>query len=226
MIKAVIFDLDGTLVSFNLDVKACRTKVIQYLTEQNIPHSLFSMKETAFDMLLKTKKYMKTNGIEYQKFVTIENTVFSIVESFELESAKTTKMFQGIPQTLKALKEMKLKIAVCTISSKKAASYILNRFNIQQFFDSVIPRESVSKVKPNPIHVLATLNSLKVKAQEAVLIGDSVKDVAAAIQLDVIAVGVTTGLSSKEELINSGAHYIASSVSEVPKLIRQLNEQV
>jgi len=33
-LKAVIFDLDGTLVVFNLDIKACRTKIIQFLMEQ------------------------------------------------------------------------------------------------------------------------------------------------------------------------------------------------
>ena len=58
MIKAVIFDLDGTLVTFNLDVKTCRIEIIQYLTEQGIPQELFSMKETAFDMLMKVKKIL------------------------------------------------------------------------------------------------------------------------------------------------------------------------
>ncbi|MCW4015812.1 MAG: HAD family hydrolase [Candidatus Bathyarchaeota archaeon] len=226
MIKAVIFDLDGTLVSFNLDVNSCRTKVIQYLTEQGIPRSLFSMKETAFDMLVKVKKYLTANGISNQKFVLTEKVVFSIVESFELESAKTTEMFQGVPEMLQALKDLNLKIALCTISGEKAAGYILNRFNLGNFFDAVFPRESVSAVKPSPVHVEAVLSTLNVKSNEAILVGDSIKDVTAAVKLNVISVGVTTGLSSMDELMRSGAHYIASSVSDLPKLILQINEQV
>jgi len=183
------------------------------------------MKETAFDMLVKTKKYLAAKGIEDQKFVEIKKTVFSIVESFELKAARTTEMFPGIPETLKALKDMKLKIALCTISGEKATSYILDRFSLKEFFDAVIPRESVSAVKPNPIHLEAALNALEVKSQEAVLVGDSVKDVACANHLNVLAVGVTTGLSSIEELTCSGAHYIASSANDIPTLILQLNKQ-
>jgi len=225
MIKAVIFDLDGTLVAFKLDVNACRTEVIHCLTEHGFPRDLFSMKETAFDMLDKVKKYIVSQGIENQNFADLKTMVFSIVERFELAAARTTEMFTSIPETLKALRDMNLKLALCTISGEKAACYILNRFNIEQFFDAVIPRESVSAVKPNPVHLEAALTTLEVKFQEAVLVGDSVKDVACANHLKVLAVGVTTGLSSTEELTRCGAHYIASSANDIPKLILQLNKQ-
>jgi len=105
-IKGLIFDLDGTLVTFNLDIKACRTEVIQYLTEQGIPRDLFSMKETAFDMLIKVKKNLATKSNKEQKFAPIKKNVFSIVERFELKSAKTTRLFSGIPETLNILKEI------------------------------------------------------------------------------------------------------------------------
>ena len=224
MIKAVIFDLDGTLVTFNLDVKTCRIEIIQYLTEQGIPQELFSMKETAFDMLMKVKKYLTTKSNKEQKFVQIRKTVSSIVENFELKSAKTTEMFLGIPETLKALKEMHLKLALCTISGEKAVEYILNRFNLGRFFDAIITRENVSEVKPHPAHLEEVLNALNVLPQNAMLVGDSIKDVICANHLDVLAVGVTTGLASIEELISSGANYIFSSANDVPKFILQLEK--
>ena len=225
MIKAVIFDLDGTLVTFNLDIKACRTEVIQYLTEQGLPRSLFSMTETAFDMLVKAKKYLKAEGNGDQEFVKIEKAVFSIVESFELKAAGTNEIFPGIPETLEALRDMNLKIALCTINGERATSYILERFNLAHFFDAVVTRESVSDVKPHPAHLEAALDALKVRSQEAVLVGDSVKDVACANHLKVLAVGVTTGLSSIEKLTRSGAHYIASSANEIPILVEQLQKK-
>jgi phosphoglycolate phosphatase len=224
VIKAVIFDLDGTLVPFTLDVKACRTEVIQYLTEQGFPSSLFSMKETAFDMLVKVKKHLATTGIK-KKFAEIEKKVHSIVESFELEAAKTTEMFPGVPETLKTLRSMNLKIALCTISGEKAAKHIIDRFDLEAFFDAMIMREAVPAVKPNPLHLEAVLEALKVEVQEAVLVGDSVKDVICANSINVLAVGVTTGLSSMDALTHAGANYIASSANEVPSLITQLNKQ-
>jgi len=225
MIRAVIFDLDGTLKEFNLDIKACRTKVINLFTQRGFSRSLFSLNESAFDMLVKVKKYLIAKGMEKQEFAKIKDMVFSVVEDFELEAARKTKMFAGIPETLKALRDMKLEIALCTISSEKVTSYILKRFHLEQFFDAVITRESVFEVKPHPTHLEAALDALKVRSQEAVLVGDSVKDIECAIQLNVLAVGVTTGLSSIEELSRSGAHYIASSANDIPILIQKLNSK-
>ena len=225
MIKAVIFDLDGTLKEFNLDIKACRTKIVSLLTQRGFSRSLFSLNETAFDMLLKVKKYFTAKGMEKQEFAKIKDMIFSVVEDFELEAARTAKIFAGIPETLKALRHMKLKIALCIISSEKVTSYILKRFHLEQFFDAVITRESVFEVKPHPKHLEAALDALKVRSQEAVLVGDSVKDIECAIQLNVLAVGVMTGLSSIEELTCSGAHYIASSANDIPILIQKINSE-
>jgi phosphoglycolate phosphatase-like HAD superfamily hydrolase len=226
MIRAVIFDLDGTLTAFNLDIKACRTKVIKHLTKQGLPRSLFSMNESAFDMLVKVKKHLRIEGAEKREFLRFRKKVFSIVEGFELEAARTTEMFGCIPETLQKLRGMELKLALCTISGEKATSYILKRFRLEDFFDAVITREAVLEVKPHPSHLKATLDDLRVRSQEAVVVGDSVRDVECARKLNVLAVGVATGISSIEELSRSGAHYLASSANDIPNLIRQLQEKI
>jgi len=225
MIRAVIFDLDGTLKEFNLDIKGCRTEIINLLTQQGFSRSLFSLNESAFDMLKKIEKSLITEDEKRQEFAKIKGMVFSVVEDFELEAARTAKIFTGIPETLKTLRDMKLKIGLCTICSKKTTDYVLKRFHLEQFFDAIVARESVFEVKPHPTHLEAALNALRVSSQEAVLVGDSVKDIQCAIQLNVLAVGVTTGLSSIEELSRSGAHYIASSANEIPILLEQLNRK-
>lgn len=224
MISAVIFDLDGTLVTFSLDVKACRTEIINYLAEQEIPRELFSMRETAFDMLIKAKKHLKTKPTCEAAFPDIKRKVQSIVEKHELMSAKVTKMFPGIPETLKSLKDMNLKLALCTISGKKATQLILERFNLEHIFDVVITRDQVSEVKPHPEHLEAVLEALNVLPQNSVIVGDSVKDVVCASRVNVISVGVTTGLSTKEDLVSCGANYIASSANDVTKLIQTIQK--
>ena len=136
MIKAVIFDLDGTLTEFNLDVKACRTEVILTLSERGLPKGMFSLNESAFDMLLKVAKHLESKDFQ-QDLEKIREIVFSIVEKHELVGAKTTKMFPEVRETLTNLKEMNLKIGLCTISGEVASDYILYQFNIRQFFNAV-----------------------------------------------------------------------------------------
>jgi len=56
-------------------------------------------------------------------------------------------------------------------------------------------------------------------------VGDSARDMECARKLNVLAVGVTTGISSPEALTSSGADYLASSSADIPTLVEQLNRQ-
>lgn len=226
MIRAVILDLDGTIVGFNLDYKSVRAEVIQLLTRQGFPSSIFSMKESIFSMLKKTEIYVRNNGRGERDVARVKEAVLSVANRHELEAAHTTTLMQGIPETLKTLKKMNLKTAIFTVNGKKSTEYILNRFNLKRFFDATITRESVSAVKPDPAHLEAALRALNVEPGEAVVVGDSRWDMRCARQLNVVAVGVATGISSPRELMRAGATYLISSLVDVPALIKQLNNQV
>jgi len=224
-IKAVIFDLDGTLVDFNIDYKAARAEAIRLLTKKGLPSSLLSINESVFDMLKKAKKHMKNNGKEEKEFLKLKRNAISLVEHYESEAARKTNMVPGVLEALKTLKKMKLKMAIFTTNGKKSTSHILTRFNLRRFFDAIITRESVSAVKPDPAHLDATLRALNVRPEEAIVVGDSARDMKCARKLNVVAVGVATGFSSIETLTNAGADYLASSSADIPNLVRQLNRQ-
>ena len=223
MIKAVILDLDGTIAYFNLDYKSVRAEVIQLLTKQGFPASIFSMKESIFSMLKKAEIYMKNNGREEHDVARMKKAVFSVANRHELEAAHTTSLMPGIPETLKTLKKMNLKTAIFTINGEKSTSYILSCFRLERFFDATITRESVSAVKPDPAHLEAALKALNVEPEEAIVVGDSKLDMMCAKELNVVAVGVATGMSSPKELMRAGATYLISSLTDVPNLIQQLS---
>lgn len=224
-IKAVIFDLDGTVVDFNIDFKAARAEVIRLLTKQDLPSSLLSVNESVFVTLKKAKKRMKENGKEEQEFAKLKEKVIAVVESYEAKAARETSLIPGILETFKTLKRMKLKIGLFTANGEKSTSYILRRFHLRQFFNAIITRESVLAVKPDPAHLEAALKALKVRPEEAIVVGDSVRDMKCARQLKVLAVGVTTGFSSIQELTRAGADYLASSSTDIPILVEQLNRK-
>lgn len=223
-INAVVFDLDGTIVDFNLDYKSARAEVIEFLQSQNFPRSLFSLNESVFEMLKKVEVSMRNSGKSEKEFLKLRATILALLEKYEIESAGSTSLMPGILETLKALKKMKLRLALFTVNSKKSTSYILKTFRLRSFFDAVVTRDSVSTVKPNPIHLETVLKALKVKPEGAVVVGDSVLDMKSAQELHVFAVGVTYGVSSPEELTRAGSNCLISSPTDLITLIEQINK--
>jgi HAD superfamily hydrolase (TIGR01549 family) len=223
-IRAVVFDLDGTLTSFNVDYRTVRADARSVLIRAGLPASILSTNESIFEMLKKAEIFMKNNGQSKKTFTDIRSKILSIAEKYELEAAKTTSLLPGVLETLKALKKMGLKIGLCTINSEKSADFILKRFGIARFFDAVTPRDSVSYVKPNIEHLEATLKSLDARSEDTIVVGDSRIDVKCARELKAVAVGLPTGVSSPKELISSGANYLITSLTDLPNLVEYINK--
>jgi HAD superfamily hydrolase (TIGR01509 family) len=223
-VKAVIFDLDGTLVGFNLDYRALRAEVRGYLVKRGVPASVLSLKENIFEMLKKAEIFVKNSGKSAEVVEQIRSEALGIAEKYELEAAMSTGLLSGAVEALKALKRMDLKIGLCTINSEKSASYILQRFKIAEFFDVVVTRNMVSQVKPHPEHLQVVLKALSVAPEESVVVGDSGVDMQCARELKTIAVGLPTGISTVQQLTSQGANFIITSVTDLPVLIEKLNK--
>jgi HAD superfamily hydrolase (TIGR01509 family) len=217
--KAIIFDLDGTITAFNLDYMTLRSEVRSFLIRTGVPASVLFVNESIFDMLNKTEIFLRNSGKSTRTIEKVRNDALAIAERHELEAAKTTSLLPSVVETLKILKEMGLKIGLCTVNSEKSASYILKRFGIADFFDAVIPRNKVKHVKPSGEHLEAVLKALKVSSKEALLVGDAARDMQCARELKAMAVGLSTGISTQKELMNAGANYLITSIADLPSLI-------
>jgi pyrophosphatase PpaX len=207
-VKAVIFDLDGTLARFNLDYKTVRAEVKGYLVKMGVPASILSVNESIFEMLRKTETFVKNSGKTARFLEEIRSEALAMAEKHELEAAKRTSLLPGAVETLKALRRMNLKIGLCTINSEKSVNHILKRFGIADFFDVTVPRNKVNHFKPHPEHVEAALKVLGASAKE----------------LKAIAVGLPTGVSAMEQLMSNGANYIMTSITDLPLLIEKINK--
>lgn len=223
-IEAVIFDLDGTLVHFNLDYKALRAEVRSYLMRVGVPASVLDVKETIFEMLKKTEIFFKNSDKTALAFEATRMESLAIAEKYEMEAAATTGLQPGAVEALKALKAVGLKLGLCTTSGEKATMYILKRFKIDEYFDVVVPRDKVKYVKPSTEQFELALEALGVKAQATVIVGDSVVDMQSAKELKSIAVGVPTGMSTVEQLKGRSANYIVTSLTDLPILVKELNK--
>jgi HAD superfamily hydrolase (TIGR01509 family) len=223
-VKAVIFDLDGTLVSFNLDYRGLRAEVRGYLMKMGVPASVLSLKETIFEMLKKTEIFMRNTGKSAEAMNEVRREVLGLAEKFELEAARDKSLLPGAEETLKALRRMGLKIGLCTLSGEKSANYVLERLKIADFFDAAVPRDKVDYVKPSPEHLGLVLEALGASPEETVVVGDSGADMQSARDLKAIAVGLPTGVTTVKQLMGHGADYVITSITDLPVLIEKLNK--
>ena len=223
-VKAVVFDLDGTIVNFNLDYKSARAEVIEFLNNHGFPQSIFSISESVFEMLKKAEIYMQNHHIS-KDYSQLKKDVLAIMEKYEMQGAKTTQVLPGALEALQALKKMKIKLGLFTVNNKKSTEHVLSTLRLKPYFQSVITRDSVPMVKPNPVHLETVLKSLKVKPEETIVVGDSALDMKSAKELNVFAVGASTGFATPEELTRTGANCLISSPIDLIPLVEKLNEK-
>jgi HAD superfamily hydrolase (TIGR01549 family) len=224
-VKAVIFDLDGTLADFNLDYMAVRAEVRDFLIREGIPASVLAINESIFEMLKKTQIYLRNTRKSDRKIDQVRNKALDIAEQRELEAAKDTGLTPGATDTMRTLARMGLKLGLCTINSEKAVNLILKRFRIVDYFDAVVPRNRVKQVKPNVEHLQATLKALKVDPDEAMIVGDGSVDMRCASEFGVLAVGIPTKQASADELMRAGANYVVTSITDLPSLVEDINSE-
>lgn len=224
-IEAVIFDLDGTLSSFNLDYKGLRGEVREYLMRVGIPASLLTVNESIFEMMKKVELYMKNNGKPNQAFLSARSKSLALAEKFELDAASSANLLPGALEALKELKKMDLKLGLCTTSSEAAAHYIINRFKIMDYFEVVVPRNMVKRVKPDTEQFEMVLKNLGVDVANTVIVGDSTVDMESAKELKAIAIALPTGYSTEKQLMAHGANYLISSLIDLPILIKKLQKE-
>ena len=223
-VKAVIFDLDGTLTSFNLDYKTARAEVKSCLVKLGVPASVLSVKESVFEMLRKTEIFARNSGKPKKFIEEARRKSLEISEKHELEAALSTRLMPGSLETLRDLRQKNLKIGLCTINSDKALNHILKRFGIIDCFDITVPRNRVKNFKPHPEHIETALKALGASAEETVIVGDSTVDIESAKELKAVAVGLPTGVSTVEQLTRTGANYIITSITDLPRLIEKISK--
>jgi HAD superfamily hydrolase (TIGR01549 family) len=218
MAVAVLFDLEDTLVQTpwanRQHVLEFRRKTKEKLIEIGIPPSLLEGIERATIMRNKSIEYVEKNftKTEAQKFY-LEMEKF--LSKYELDSAKKSKLFPETIQTLKTLRTLGARIGLVTNTSIKAVNIVFQTHRLKHYFDVVVTRENVKKLKPDPEGVLLAVKKLNVK--NFFIVGDLVHDVIAARSANGSSILVKT---NSEEKMNFEADHVVKSLNEIINIIQ------
>ena len=213
MYKAVIFDLDGTLLDTLEDLK---NSVNFALRESGYPErTTDEVRRFIGNGVIKLMTRATPDGIDEEAFEKCFNTF----RSHYLEHMyDNTKPYEGITDLLNILKEKGIKTAVV---SNKLHSGVVGL--CEDFFGGQLTScygvNTEDERKPKPKNVFKALSDLGVSKEETVYVGDSEVDVQTAKNAGLKCIGVTWGFRSEAELRKAGAEYIAHSAMETADII-------
>jgi putative hydrolase of the HAD superfamily len=215
---AVLFDLEDTLIQTPWSdfqrVLEFRRKTREKLIELGTPPSVLQGIERATLMRNKAYEYVDKNfsKAEAQKFHRALGKFFS---QYELDSAKKSKLFTETIPTLEELRGLGAKIGLVTNTSMKAVETVFRLHSLERYFDVVVTRENVKKLKPDPEGIMLAVKTLGVK--DFLMVGDLIFDVLAAKSADGKAVFVRR---SPQETSDPPADYIVQSLTEIPRIVQ------
>lgn len=215
MVKAVLFDLDGTLIN-SIDDLA-----------DSVNHTLGALGYPTHET--EKYKYFIGNGmrklIERALGVSETEVVDRVLEKFMAyyreHSLDKTRPYDGVTELLDALTKKGIISVIVTNKAHAAAVKIGKHFfgdNIKVYGQ----REGVP-TKPDPAIVNLVLDELRLHKSECIFVGDSGMDMAVGVNSGVTPVGVSWGFRTKDELWDNGASFIADTPAELLKIVEKLN---
>lgn len=176
ILKAVIFDLDGTLIDSKIDFPKMKRRNIKLLEAAGVEQALLTEKMLNYDIERQAIEELRTKGASEKEIQRIFQKVAETMNEVEIDAITDAKLVDGVTGALDKLKRLGLKIGIITRSCREYANKILKKFELERFVDAVAARDDVLNPKPNPEHPQYLMEALDVKPSETVLIGDHPMD--------------------------------------------------
>lgn len=210
-VKAVLFDLDGTLVD---TMEAFHNMVNGILREFGIPERSFSdnVKLVGKPSRVIVETILRETGLN------IGFEEFSKIMFREWVYNYMPKQGKLYPDSLKVLSELKNRgylLGVVSNTSKEELPHYLDSFKIREFFDVAISSGDVKNPKPSPEPVLKAVEILNIRPFEAVMVGDRPEDIEAGRLAGTYTIAVFRGTRSRFELEAAKPDFIINELSEM-----------
>lgn len=208
--KGIIFDLDGTLVNSLEDIADSMNTVLQNL---NYPTHSYEDYQYFIGSGLRNL-VSKAMPETHQEDKQIDSSYHLMVDVYKENCTRKTKSYDGIFELLDHLISRNMKISVFSNKSDILTKEITAAL-FPNYFHPIIGMTTESLKKPNPFKALEISNSLGLKAEEIIFVGDSGIDMQTATNANMYAVGVSWGYRSSEELIADGAKQVLNQPADL-----------
>jgi phosphoglycolate phosphatase len=176
--KAILFDLDGTLIDSAYDLHATMNVVLREEGRRTI--DLQDMKAATGDGLrVMLDKAWNLTG-EPLTEAARDRLMPRFLEIYAATIPQLSCIFPGTLPFLEQQKRQGVKMAVCTNKHERISKHILKHLGLEPYFGACIGGDTLAERKPHPLPLQHALKILNVAPEDAVMIGDSPNDLWAA----------------------------------------------
>lgn len=220
-IKAIIFDLDNTIIDFQTMKHKCCEKAVKAMIKAGLKTSYKKAYAELFELYsyhgiedheIFNKLLKKLTGkIDYQ-------ILTHGIIAYRNERLTHLKPYPQTEQTLKALKKKGVKLGIISDAPKLQAWLRLVSMGLDNYFDHVITSNNhIRKKEPKPFKKM--LKELKVKPNEAIYVGDNpTRDIKEAKRN-----GLLTAFAKYGSENNAKADYVLNKISDLKKIVESYN---
>ncbi len=214
--KAVIFDLDGTLIDSLEDLADSANEAL-------VKHGFSSHPTNAY------KKFVGNGVRQLMKNATPAGTPETVIDSvladyriiYNNNYANKTIPYDNILEMLEKLKASGIKMAVCSNKPHRPTNEIVEKVLGKDYFEVVFgEREGIPR-KPDPAALIEAAGLMGVKPSEAIYLGDSGGDMISARNADMFAAGALWGFRDREELEECGSQVLFSNPRQLLEFIEE-----
>jgi len=210
-VKAVLFDLDGTVVD-------------------TIPHILASFRHATAEVLgaaLSDEVLLHHVGVplarQMRYFTEDEAEADRLLASYRAFNHKThDDMARLYPNTLSALTALHgagMPMGIVTSKSRAMAERAIALFDLGKFFKVLVTADDTDYHKPHPLPVQRGAELLGFEPVRLVYVGDSPADIESGKGAGTATVGAAWGVASKERLLAAGPDAIIEDIGDLPALL-------
>ena len=214
--KAVLFDLDGTLIDTVDDIGDAANRV---LSNRKFPtHSI----STYRSFIGEGVRMLFTRALpqEHRTQDLITACLKEFIEDYRDNYNVKTTLYDGVPELLDVLKAKGLKLAILSNKphpiTKDCVTFFLPRWN----FDVVLGQQDSIPRKPDPQGALEVAQRLGIPPSDFIYLGDTAIDMKTAVSAGMLPVGVLWGFRALAELKENGARVIIEAPMQLMDIIK------
>jgi phosphoglycolate phosphatase len=219
--RAVVFDLDGTLVDTAPDLARATNHVLASRGRQPVSAvDVRGMVGLGARTLIRRGFAATGQPVEEDE---IEELFRLFLAFYAQNIAIDSKLFPGSMRVLELCRNEGIRLGICTNKPEALSRALIDGLGLADYFGAIVGMDSISIAKPDPRIYGETLRRLDVNGGRTVMIGDSETDVLTARAAGVPVIGVTFGYTAKP-VAEFAPDFLAASYAEVWPLIERALE--